>query len=87
MNIDSINNADSSRMTGDKYAKKSSREAKARSEPSQKSDRIEISDEAKLAKLLDSKEIQEKIKSGFYDNAEVLREVAKKLSTEIPVRK
>lgn len=46
-------------------------------------DKLELSEEAKLAKLLDSQSIQDKIKSGFYDNPEVLNDVALKLTKEL----
>lgn len=85
MNIDSVNSSGSgiyginSKGLKNKYQEASS---KAPSAGNVKSDKLELSDEAKKIQML-----RARVENGFYDNPEVLREVAIKLDREIPSSK
>lgn len=61
-----------------KYGEQDAKNA-AQSAAAHRSDRLELSQEAKNLSA-----IQNKIKSGFYDNPEVLRQTAQRLSSEFP---
>ncbi len=50
---------------------------------SEQIDKLEISEEAILAQTMRLDSVREKIKSGLYENSEVLKEVAQKLYAEI----
>ncbi len=86
MDVNSINNDSvySSHYNKERVKTNNSNDA-ANVSNAQPVDKLELSDEAKLAKILDSKSIQDKVKSGFYDNPDVLNEVALRLTKELSI--
>ncbi len=68
-----------------KLPKKSDAEEINQKSSSEITDKVEISEEAKLSSMLDNAEIRDKIKSGFYDNPDVLYQVAKKLYEDLNI--
>ena len=86
MDVNSINN---NSVYGSQYNNERQKKAKDIDTSSvsnkQPVDKLELSEEAKLAKLLNAKAIQDKIKSGFYDNPDVLNEVALRLTKELSI--
>ena len=85
MNIDSVNSSNSGVYgINSKGLKSKYQEASSQTPPAGnvKSDKLELSDEAKKIQML-----RARVEKGFYDNPEVIREVAIKLDREIPPSK
>lgn len=80
MNINSLNGGKNIYQTDNKLKKKYSDESSTRTDEKSKviTDKLEISEEVfKLAP------IKQKIAQGFYDNPDVLKDIAKKLMSDI----
>lgn len=80
MNISSVNNSNSRVGSNPQTARNSQAAVVSGGQTARKSDRLELSDEAK-----NLHPIEARIESGYYDKPEVLRAIALKLSLELPI--
>lgn len=87
MDINSINSSSiyGTQAKVDERRLESKTEESTKASTSKQVDTLELSEEAKLSKLLEYNSIRDRIKSGFYDNPEVLQEVAMRLSNDLLV--